>query len=200
MDRDEILFLTRRYLEKRPLLGIELPFMVRHCDFGPANIVYGPEGIGVFDWEFPLDHHLPLFDLFFFFSSLRFPFKGYRGESSYFESFISVFWGHNYLNEAMRECIKQMCAVFEIPRECVQDLFLLSLIQEANMKYQALIKGHGINEDSPIGTQMSEEKKSLLWHSLWIRKKDNPFAFIRDGVFENIRFIVRNGLPNLTGP
>ncbi|NIM96702.1 MAG: phosphotransferase [candidate division Zixibacteria bacterium] len=197
MDKDEILFLTRRYFEERPLFGIELPFMVRHCDFFPGNMVYGPEGIGVFDWEFPLDHHLPFFDLFYFFSSVRFPFNGYRGESSHFDSFISVFWGNNYFNKAMRHCIQQMCAVFEIPGECVLDLFLLSLIQVANMKYETLIKGHGINEELLIQTQISEEEKRLLWQSLWIRKKDNPFAFIRDGVFENIRFIVRNGLPNL---
>ena len=199
LEQDEIDFLNRRYLVEKPLLGVELPFMVRHADFCTANMSLHPRGIGVFDWEFALDHHLPLFDLFFFFSSVRFPFSGCKGESSHFKSFIDVFWGNNYFNKAMQESIQQACASFEIPPETLPDLFLPSLIQVANMKYDGLMESHGLHEEPDVGNGISREEKRLRWKSFDMPEKNNPFAFIRKGVFENIRFIVRHGLPDFMG-
>ena len=90
---EEVHFLIQNYIEKQPLIGMPLPYMVKHADFCTANMTLQKDGIGVFDWEFKLQHELPLFDFFFFFSSTRFPFTGPKSESSHYESFKQVFWG-----------------------------------------------------------------------------------------------------------
>ena len=99
---DEHRFLESRFGGDSVLRDVDLSFMLRHGDFCPANMVQGPGGIGVFDWEFPLEPLLPLFDLFHFFGSLRYPFRGLRGASSHYESFVAVFWGDNEVNSALR--------------------------------------------------------------------------------------------------
>ena len=68
LEPDEGDFLSRRYEREKPLEGVELPLMMRHGDFCTANLVLQDSGVGVFDWEFPLRHRLPLFDLFYFFA------------------------------------------------------------------------------------------------------------------------------------
>jgi hypothetical protein len=159
--------------------------MVRHGDFCAANMVLGERGLGVFDWEFPLVHGTPLFDLFFFFSSVRFPHDRFRGESGHYESFVSVFWDESYFNDAMRATLARACEQFRVPRETVADLFVLSLIQVANMKYEGLLEAHGF----------AGGDERARWSSFTNPDKDAPFARIRGGVFENLRSVVRRGLP-----
>ena len=182
------------------LLGAQLPWTVRHGDFCTANIVLQPEGVGVFDWEFPLTHQLPLFDLFSFFASIRFPFVGLRGESSHFDSFLDVFWGSSHLNRIFRESLHRVCAELEIPNELVGDLLVLSLIQIANLKYERLLEMNGIEEQPRTGREVTDADKRLRWESLGGPAADVPFACIRDGVFENLRAIAERGLPDLSEP
>ena len=191
-------YLAQRYDEARGLLGTEIPCMVMHGDLCTANIMWQPDGIGVFDWEFPLAHHLPLFDLFLFFASVRFPYTGYRGESSHFDSFLSVDWGENYFNTAMRACIRQTCIRLDIPFEVVPDLFMLALIRIANMKYDAFLEAHNMEEDRQPDEPVDDAEKKRRWQVFQRTEKDVPFACIRDGVCENIRFVIQHGLPRLT--
>jgi hypothetical protein len=195
LDTQEQRFLARRFEQEKRLLGAELPFMARHGDFCTANMVETADGIGVFDWEFPLRHELPLFDVFHFFASLRYPFRGFGGESSHYESFLAVFWGENYLNAAFRRGLADICGRFAIDLECVADLFLLALVQIANLKYDALIEFQIIDEPPETGAPGSADQIRALWRSLESAEKDVPFACIRDGVFMNTRYIVRHGLP-----
>lgn len=198
VDKDETRFLTQRYLEKPFLVGKTLPFMVRHGDFCTANMIFEPSGVGVIDWEYPLRHELPLFDLFFFFSSLRFPYSGYRGESNHFRSFTEVFWGNAYINGAMRRSIREICALFQIHERIVPDLFLLSLIQIAHMKYDAFFKSLGIHESPGTDTSPWGHKKISGRAMLKRLEKNVPFSYIRKGVCETVRFAIRNGLPEFT--
>jgi hypothetical protein len=198
LDGREKRFLTHRYLKQNALIGETLPFMMRHGDFCTANTVLQPDGIGVIDWEYPLKHQLPLFDLFFFFSTLRFPYSGYRGESSHFRSFKAVFWGNAYINDAIRRSIRDMCSIFRIPEGVVPDLFLLTLIQIANMKYDALMKAMGIHGDLHMEGSLPENRQEFRWENIQGMKKDVPFSFDKHGICENVRFLIRNGFPNLT--
>lgn len=198
VDSEEIRFLNHRYLEQNTLFGEALPFMIRHGDFCTANILLQPEGIGVIDWEFPLKHQLPLFDLFFFFSSLRFPYSGYRRESNHFRSFTEIFWGGSHINDAIRRCISEMCTVFQIPERIVSDLFLLSLIQIANLKYDAFMKANGIHENIDMEAPLSGDRKESGREVIQGLEKDVPFSCIRKGVCQNVRFVIQNGFPALT--
>jgi len=186
LERDEVDFLQRRFLDERRLAGLELPLMAQHGDFCPANMVRQGGRVAVFDWEFPLRHRLPLFDLFHFFGSVRFPFGGPRGESTHFASFIELFWGEGYFQRALRKRLRAVCAAHGVPSQGVADLFLLALIRIANLKYEALVEIHGTPE-------VTDEKPA--WEAAGGTAKDVPFAHIRDGVFENLRHVVRVGLP-----
>jgi hypothetical protein len=188
LEPDEIEFLERRFLDERRLAGLELPLMAQHGDFCPANMVQQGNRIAVFDWEFPLRHRLPLFDLFHFFGSLRFPFGGPRGESTHFASFVEVFWGEGYFQRALRERLRAICAAHAVPETAVEDLFLLALIRIANLKYEALVEIFGAPRAADAPT---------AWEAAGGTDKDVPFACIRDGVFENLRHVVRAGLPPL---
>ncbi len=191
-------FLEQRLFNEKRLLGLEVPYMVRHADLVTSNMVIHSGGIGVFDWEYPLNHLTPLFDLFIFFSSLRYPFTGSRGASSHFKSFICVYWGENYLNDKMRNCIQDLCKLFKIPLEAVADLFLIALLQRANMKFDSLLSKYGVTENDTTAEGLNDEKKPLRWDALHYVDEDTPFARIKAGTFENIRYIADNGLPNFT--
>jgi hypothetical protein len=195
LDSDEEEFLTQRYERKKVLLGAELPFMARHGDFCVANMVMDEKSLGVFDWEFRLLHHVPLFDLFFFFASVRFPYMGAMGESSHFKSFSSVYWGDNYYRTAVRKQLVQICEKFGVPRDALPDLFVLALIQAANMKYDGLLESHGMRESEDGGASPAE--KRARWSVFDRPDLDAPFACIHKGVFENLRLLVRRGLPEL---
>jgi len=194
LDRDELEFLDRRFERQRRLLGLELPFMVEHGDFCPANIMREGDRIGVFDWEFPLRHRLPLFDVFHFFSSLRFPFRGWRGEATHFESFVEVYWGQSHVARTLRGALTEICTTYDIPREALGDLFVLALLRIANLKYEALLEIYG-----PPDTAVAPSDSRSRWRLAGGRSKDVPFAHIRDGVFENLRRVVREGLPPWLG-
>jgi hypothetical protein len=170
-EADERAFLAGRFESRRVLEGLEVSLMTAHGDFCPANLMIDERGIGVFDWEFPLRHDLPLYDLFYFLSSLRYPYAGRRGESSHFESFASVFW--------------------EETRESLGDLFLLALVRVANMKYEGLLASHGLSEDG----DRSDAEARARWAMFGNPEIDEPFACIRDGVFHNLSLVARRGLP-----
>jgi hypothetical protein len=191
LDDQERQLLADRFEDRSSLLDLELPLFVRHGDFCPANMMFEPAGIGVFDWEFPLHGYLSPLDLFHFFGSTRFPFKGMQGESGHFESFVEVYWGNSYFSRTMRRCLADVCAAFEIPLRVLPDLFLLSLIDIANLKYDALID-YDMAEGSQEGR---DEERSVLWGTAGGVDKDAPFACIRDGVSMNLRHTARNGLP-----
>jgi hypothetical protein len=195
LEAGEHAFLKARFEHGRALSGVELPWMVRHGDFCAANMVLGESGLGVFDWEFPLQPALPLFDLFFFFSSVRFPYLGRHAESSHFESFVSVWWDDSYFNRAVRRRLTEACVEHRIDMQHLPDLLLLSLIQVANMKYTGLIESHGltVDPDQPV----TEQEKAARWATFERPDKDAPFACIQDGAFLNLREVVRRGLPKL---
>ena len=68
------------------------------------------------------------------------------------------------------------------------DLFVLSLLQIANLKFEALLEIHGESaEERP--------RPRAPWLSAGGTTKDVPFACIRDGVLQNLRVVVRRGLP-----
>lgn len=191
LEAEETTFLDRRFEGERALCGIELPLMARHGDFCTANVVLQEGGLGVFDWEFPLEHRLPLFDLFYFFSSLRFPYTGRRGESAHLQSFAAVYWQDSYLRTAVTNLLRRACEPFDPPRAVLGDLFVLSLVHVANMKYEGLLEAHGL----PEGDDASDAGKRACWERFDRRDTDEPFASIRDGVFENLRIVVRRGPP-----
>jgi hypothetical protein len=191
---DEYAFLERRFRAERRLAGAELPFMVRHGDFCTANVVLQPHGIGVFDWELALEHDMPLFDLFFFFSSARYPYSGRGGESAHSASFAEVYWGDGYFSREMRRSLDRVCGECAIGRDLLDDLFVLSLVQTGNMKYEGLLASHGLPEPA---LPVSEESKAARWAEFDGPDEDTPFAHVRDGVFENLRQVVLRGPPGL---
>jgi hypothetical protein len=196
LDGDEESFLTRRFERERVLDGVELPFMARHGDFCVANMVMDEDGgIGVFDWEFRLQHQVPLFDLFFFFASVRFPYTGPMGESSHFKSFVSVYWEDNFYRTAVQKRLRHVCTTFDLPHETLADLLVLSLIQAANMKYDGLLESHGMVEPEDSGA--TNEEKRARWRRFDHPDLDAPFACIQGGIFENLRLLVRRGLPEM---
>jgi len=186
-------FLSRRFERERTLEDLELPLMVRHGDFCAANLVLQEHGIGVFDWEFPLRHQLPLFDLFYFLGSLRFPYTGRGGESSHLDSLASVYWEDSYFRSAMRNCLRRASEQHGIPRHALGDLFLLALIEVANLKYDSMLVSHGVHE----GDDFSEQAKRARWSRFDEPERDEPFARIRDGVFESLSLVVKRGIPEL---
>lgn len=192
VEPDEVEFLNCRFERERRLLGRELPFTVGHGDFCTANLVVQEAGIAAFDWEQPLTHRLPLYDLFFFFSSTRFPFGGFRRESSYSASLLEVFWGTSYLNELLRRSVAEACAAHAVPEDAVPDLFLLALLLRAERKYHVMLQAAGLEETEPTA---SEEDKRRLWRQLRGLAHDAPLFSCRDGVLESLRYAVRRGLP-----
>jgi hypothetical protein len=196
LNQNEIELLNRRFLVEKTMLDVDLPFMVRHTDFSAGNIICQPVGLGVIDWEFPLVPQLPLYDLFMFFSSLRFPFAGLQGEVSHFGSFVQVFWGDSYFNRAMRRSIHQTCCRFAIPLECVADLFLMALIETANMTFDSMIKHFGRHIERAGDVHVSRVEYSAQQQSSGLFNQDTPFATVKNGVLENIRFVAHHGLPD----
>ena len=192
---EERRLIERRLIDERRLLGGELPFTARHGDFCPANIFRGASGVAVFDWEFPLRRQLPLFDLFHFFSATRFPFKGLRGESTHFESFKQVFWGDNLMNRMFGLALARVTAALEIPASAVGDLFLLSLIEIANLKYDGLLEINRIDREPDFDPVAADDEKLRRFRELGFADKDVPFARLSDGASENLRFLARCGLP-----
>jgi hypothetical protein len=187
----ELALLASRFERERSLEGVELPFMVRHGDFCPANMVIeGEGGFGVFDWEFPLRHEAPLFDLFYFFASTRWPYSGLRGESGHFESFVEVLWRRSPLNRALARTMAEVCRKFGIPREALGDLLLLSCLQLANMKYEAYLVSVG--EPSDPGP-LDETQKVERWSRF--PPMDLPFGRIHDGRLVNLGAFIERGFP-----
>ena len=180
--------LDRRLERERRLLDRELPFMALHGDFVAANMMLDPSGISVFDWEFPLVHQLPLFDLFVFFGSFRFP-RTEGGEDSHFSRFQSVYWGHGAVSTAVQGRLLATCDEFGLARELLGDLFLLALLRQANMKYDAMLTANGLTEESRA---TKEDGWQLLHHP----DMNTPLARIHDGVYENIRYVADQGLPS----
>lgn len=189
-DDAERAFLAERLLERRALLGREIPLMVRHGDFCTANMTLADERVAVFDWEFPLAHALPFFDLFHFFASLRYPFSGPRGESGHFESFREVFWGRNEMNTILRETLAHACRAHGLAPELLPDLFLLTLVEVANLKYEGLVERYGDDV-------ASAPRDGGGWERAGGRDKDAPASAISGGTFRNTRFVSQNGLPTL---
>ena len=176
LDDEEQAFLQRWCAGDNALCSAELPLMAGHGDFCAANMVLLDEGLGVFDWEFPLRHEMPLFDLFFFFSSVRFPFVGRRGESSHFDSFKHVFWSESYFRTALCATLDDVCRRFVIPRDTLGDLLVLSAIRVANMKYEGLLTSHGLQDLA--GDTVNDQHKRERWRAFDNPDKDAPFACI----------------------
>lgn len=185
-------FLSRRFEEERRLVGCELPFTVAHGDFCTANLVMRDDGIGAFDWEHPLSHSLPLYDLFFFFSSTRFPFHGLSRESSYAKSLVEVFWGDGYLGRTLRKQVAEECAAHGIPPEVVGDLFVLALLLRADRKYDLFVAAAGLTGEERAA---SDEAKRRLWRRMRGMDRDAPLYWSRDGVLEGLTYTTRHGVP-----
>jgi hypothetical protein len=189
--------LSRRFERERPLLGTELPFMARHGDFCTANMVLQDAGVGVFDWEFRLSHQTPLFDLLFFFSSVRYPYAGYRGESGHFDSFVEVYWGDSYFSRAAHKALLLACSTFGVPVDTLPDLLLLSLLQVANMKYDAFVASHRSGFHDLTDEEASEDEKARRFDSFRDADKDAPFACIRQGRLMSLEVFCERGFPSL---
>jgi hypothetical protein len=172
--------------------------MVRHGDFCTANVVVRCGAVGVLDWEFPLEHRLPLFDLFYFFSSLRYPYLGLRRASSHFDSFVAVFWRDNHLNAALRAALGDACERYRIPREALADLLVLALVQLANLKYEGALDARGMR-DPWEAREPSDAEKLAHWERLGVDGRDLPLAWIRGGAFETLRHVALHGPPRLDG-
>lgn len=194
---DEAEFLQRRFDERRGLLGRSLPFTVAHGDFCPANLVLDDAGIAAFDWEHPLEHRLPLYDLLFFFSATRFPFGGLRRESSYARSMVAVYWGDGYLSRALRRRIAETCERLAIPHDAVEDLFLLALLLRADRKYDLYRAASGLGDDAAQVTDDDDEKRRR-WSAMRALERDAPLHWVHDGALLGLRHVVRHGLPRLT--
>jgi len=185
--------LDARFERAGTLSGLELPWMVRHGDFCAANMVRSPRGLGVFDWEFPLAPALPLFDLFLFFSSVRFPYAGRHGESTHFDSFLAVWWAPSYFARAVRARLRAVAARHGVPEAALPDLFLFALIEMANMKFRGLLDSHGLEVD--LDRPAGEAERRARWAGFTAPDKDAPLACIRGGAFENLRAVAERGLP-----
>ncbi len=195
LSNQERIFLNTVFEKDCPLLNIELPFMVRHSDFCTANMVIQTDGIGVFDWEYPLQHQLPLLDLLFFFSSVRFPYTGLRGESTYHDSFLNVYWEKNYFNDVLVGCLRNYCETFSIDWDIVPYLFLIFLIQIANRKFENFLKTNGTEETLNLESKVADEEKREIWKTFQNPDKNVPFACIKNGVSKNIEAITKKGFP-----
>jgi hypothetical protein len=195
---DETALLERRFEDERRLSGLELPFTVAHGDFCTANLVTRDDGIGAFDWEHRLSHGLPLYDLFFFFSSTRFPFTGLKRESTYRKSFVELFWGDGYLTAALRKQLARSCETLEIPAEAICDLFLLALLVRADRKFDMFLEAGGIADASVPEGVSAAEHRATLWERLRPLERDAPLYWVREGVLESLRHVARHGLPRLS--
>lgn len=196
LETEERELLTRRFERERPLLGLQLPFMAQHGDFCTANMVLQDAGVGVFDWEFPLERQTPLFDLLFFFSSVRYPYGGYRGESGHFDSFVEVYWGDGYFSRAARKALRAACSTFDVPVETLPDLLLLSLLQVANMKYDAFVVSHRSGYRDLTDEEASEDEKTRRFDSFRDADKDAPFACIQKGRLMSLGVFLSRGFPS----
>jgi len=192
---DERELLERRFGDDAVLRGARLPLMARHGDLCTANVVMLDEGVGVFDWEFPLDRRTPLFDLFYFFASLRFPHDVRGGESSHFESFAAVFWEDSYVGAVMRRCLADAARRFGVAQEMLGDLLVLSTIQAANMKYDGMLVANGLEDLSD--EVVDDAAKRARWKTFDRPDRDEPFVCIRDGFLENLGLLARRGVPEL---
>jgi hypothetical protein len=193
---EERMWLDRRFDSERRLLGLELPWTVAHGDFCTANLVVQERGIGAFDWEHALVHSLPLYDLFFFFSSTRFPFRGWRGESSYAASFAEVYWGASHVSAELGRRVARACEETPIPRDAVGDLLVLALLVRADRKYDAFVAAAGL-DDRPPPADDDEAGKRKVWEALREMERDAPLFWCREGVLESLRHIARHDLPRL---
>jgi len=192
-------FLDRLFHDKRNLQGPELPMMVRHGDFCTANMVLHDQKVGVFDWEFPLEPRLPLADVFYFFSSIRYPHQGVRGESAHLDSFGSVYWEQGTVNRLLRESLRDACSQFELETDLLGCLLVFALIEVANIKYDALLEASGSTPDGVQASDPTEAQKKEFWRHIGPTEEDVPFASIVDGVAMNLKLIAERGLPSLVG-
>jgi hypothetical protein len=189
----EAALLSRRFERERRLCGLTLPFTAAHGDFCPANLVLDQGGIGAFDWEHPLDHRLPLYDLFFFFAATRFPFRGLGRESSYAASMAAVYWGDGHLSRALRERLDAACTRLAIPPDALHDLFLLALLLRADRKHETFARAAGLPEQCA-----ADDDKERRWRAMRDMERDAPLHWVRDGALLGLRHVVREGLPRLT--
>jgi len=189
--------LDRFYHDDSKLEGIDLPLMVRHGDFCTANMVLEQERVGVFDWEFPLDARLPLMDLFYFFSSLRYPYQGVRGESTHLDSFSAVYYEPGPLQRLLTESLHKACVQFDLPTDRLGVLLLFALIEVANMKYDALLEASGSAQDGLASGDPTDSQKHDFWQLIGPAGEDVPFASIVEGVALNVKLVADRGLPEL---
>jgi hypothetical protein len=195
LERDQQDLLTRRFEREHPLLSLELPFMARHGDFCTANITLQETGVAVLDWEFPLTQRMPLFDLLYFFASTRYPFGGLRGQSGHFDSLVEVYWGESYFSQAVRRQLLAACAEFDLPPRILPDLLLLSLIEVANMKYEALVTSHEFDYEDLSDEMATDAEKRRRWDSFRDTDRDEPLARIQDGKLPVLDQFLRRGFP-----
>jgi len=175
--------------EQRPaLLGEELPLVAEHGDFCTANVMTGPGGVAVFDWELPLQPRLPLFDLFVFLSSLRVG-AGPRREVDHFSSFCSIFWGQHQLARHVRRRLRGIAGELGIAAELLGDLLVLAVVRAANLK-----------ADVVAGSYDGGQKGAEYVHRdlMYAVDKNAPLARLQRGTCHHLRAIAARGVPDFS--
>ena len=76
----------------------------------------------------------------------------------------------------------------------IADLFLLSLVHIANLKYDGVIEVRGEEAEQQLRGR-GEDRAAALSQFFGNADKDVPFACIRDGVSENLAAVARRGVP-----
>ena len=115
-------------------LGIELGWdssalwqrsdQVQHGDWTPGNILLdeGTNRWGILDWEWMATGYPLLFDLFSFFTAVRFVDTDARirkeGDRHY-ESFIDTYFSRNWFSEKMMEMIESYCRHVQLGGESI---------------------------------------------------------------------------------
>ena len=130
-------------------------------------------------------------------SATRFPFAGLKRESSYPKSFVEMFWGNGYLSAVFRNQLARARETLCIPRESIEDLFLLSLLVRADRKYDIYVEATGIADASAPEGLSSDEHKAQLWERLRPMERDAPLYWVREGVLQSLCHVARHGLPSL---
>jgi hypothetical protein len=70
-----------------------LPAVLEHSDVGTWNVVVGPEGFGVLDWESAREHSLPLWDLWYFLADALAHLDGCEAREAREDHFARLFAG-----------------------------------------------------------------------------------------------------------
>lgn len=109
-----------------------LPSVFCHNDPSEENIVLGPAGLTLLDWEWAQRHGLPLADLVYFAIGVLRILDGANHEEERVPHFVQLMQGRAPSSRRMFSWIARMSAVLELPSEAVGQAVTLSILEHGH--------------------------------------------------------------------